>query len=71
MVDVANDIARAFGLPTSKIVHVKDRAFNDRRYYIGSDKLAALGWSEEIGWEDGLKRCAARAREGHGGGSGR
>ena len=27
-----------------------------RRYYIGSDKLAALGWEEKIGWEAGLKK---------------
>ncbi len=27
-----------------------------RRYYIGSDKLAALGWSEKTTWEDGLKK---------------
>ena len=56
VVDVARDIAKSFGLPVAKIIHVKDRAFNDRRYYIGSDKLAALGWREETGWEDGLKR---------------
>lgn len=27
-----------------------------RRYYIGSDKLATLGWVERTSWEDGLKR---------------
>jgi hypothetical protein len=27
-----------------------------RRYYIGSNKLAALGWKEEVSWEDGLQR---------------
>lgn len=53
---VARDIAAAFSLPPTKVVHVKDRAFNDRRYYIGSDKLAALGWRETTSWEDGLKR---------------
>ena len=41
--DVANDIAAIFGLPTTKITHVRDRAFNDRRYYICDDKLAQLG----------------------------
>lgn len=56
VLDVARDIAKAFDLPLSKVVHVKDRAFNDRRYYIGSDKLAALGWREAVSWEDGLKR---------------
>ena len=41
--DVANDIAKIFGLPTTKITHVRDRAFNDRRYYICDDKLSRLG----------------------------
>ena len=40
---VANDIAKIFGLPTEKIVNVRDRAFNDRRYYICDNKLASLG----------------------------
>lgn len=56
VVDVAKDIAKHFGLPEDKVVNVKDRAFNDRRYYIGSDKLAQLGWKEEMGWEEGLKK---------------
>lgn len=56
VLDVAKDIARHFGLPESKVVNVKDRAFNDRRYYIGSDKLAQLGWRERTTWEEGLKK---------------
>ena len=43
MLEVAHDIAAIFSLPESKIVHVRDRAFNDRRYYICDQKLAALG----------------------------
>jgi dTDP-D-glucose 4,6-dehydratase len=31
VVDVARDIAKIFNLDESKIVNVKDRAFNDRR----------------------------------------
>lgn len=27
-----------------------------RRYYIGSKKLASLGWVERTGWEEGLKK---------------
>jgi UDP-glucose 4,6-dehydratase len=63
VLDVAKDILKAVGgdgavsaAKSSKIQHVRDRAFNDRRYYIGSDKLAALGWREETGWEEGLKK---------------
>jgi nucleoside-diphosphate-sugar epimerase len=35
---------------------LQDRAFNDRRYYIGSSKLGALGWVERTSWEEGLQR---------------
>lgn len=31
VVDVARDICKLFNMPESKIVHVRDRAFNDRR----------------------------------------
>jgi dTDP-glucose 4,6-dehydratase len=55
VMDVARDIAAMFNLDLGKISHVKDRAFNDRRYYIGCDKLAALGWKETMSWEEGLK----------------
>ena len=30
VLDVARDICKMFNLPESKIVHVRDRAFNDR-----------------------------------------
>ena len=43
VMDVAHDIAKIFKLPTEKITHVRDRAFNDRRYYICDDKLLRLG----------------------------
>lgn len=56
VLEVARDIAKHFNLPMDKVVNVKDRAFNDRRYYIGSSKLAALGWTEKTGWEEGLKK---------------
>ena len=59
---------RAAHPPRARIAHVRDRAFNDRRYYIGSDKLAALGWREEVGWEEGLRRTVAWYLGGGGGG---
>lgn len=35
VVDVATDICKFFGLdPATHINHVKDRAFNDRRYFM-------------------------------------
>lgn len=56
VLDVARDIASRFGLSHDRIVHVTDRAFNDRRYYICDSKLHALGWREETGWSEGLRR---------------
>lgn len=38
-----------------KIIKVKDRAFNDQRYFICDQKLASLGWVERTSWEEGLK----------------
>lgn len=38
---------------------VRDRAFNDRRYFIGSAKLERLGWKQSVAWEDGLARTVA------------
>lgn len=56
VLDVARDICKIFNLPESKIVHVRDRAFNDRRYYICDSKLNQLGWRERTSWEDGLRK---------------
>lgn len=56
VLDVARSIAKIFNMPESKIVHVKDRAFNDRRYYICDSKLMSMGWKESTPWEEGLKR---------------
>lgn len=55
--EVARDICRVFNLnPDEKIKKVRDRAFNDRRYYICDKKLAELGWKEKVSWEEGLRR---------------
>ncbi|KAK9842897.1 hypothetical protein WJX74_004089 [Apatococcus lobatus] len=56
VVEVARDIAARFKLSEDHIVKVKDRAFNDQRYYICDKKLAALGWKETTPWEVGLKK---------------
>lgn len=45
---VANDIAKIFKLSAQKIVNVRDRAFNDRRYYICDTKLATLGEPQSL-----------------------
>eukprot|EP01023_Acetabularia_acetabulum_P021898 TRINITY_DN21636_c0_g1_i1.p1 TRINITY_DN21636_c0_g1~~TRINITY_DN21636_c0_g1_i1.p1 ORF type:complete len:360 (-),score=79.21 TRINITY_DN21636_c0_g1_i1:967-2046(-) len=56
VLDVAQDICKLFNLEQKKIVNVRDRAFNDRRYFIGCEKLAALGWVEKTPWEVGLQK---------------
>lgn len=54
---VTRDICRAFNLSYDDYVtHVSDRAFNDRRYYIGYDKMKALGWEAYVTWEEGLRK---------------
>jgi len=37
------------------IIHVEDRAFNDKRYAVSAKKLQALGWKTQVSWEHGLK----------------
>jgi len=56
ILQVAEAICKGFGLGHDRIVHVADRAFNDRRYFICDQKLAALGWKEKTSFEDGLKK---------------
>jgi UDP-glucose 4,6-dehydratase len=46
--------AGAVAAATSTLAHVRDRAFNDRRYFICDEKLSALGWKETVPWERGL-----------------
>ena len=56
VLSVAQDIGQSLGKDISKtIVHVSDRKFNDRRYFIDCSKLHALGWSQKVSWEEGLK----------------
>lgn len=54
VLDVVTAICEYFKVGPDRIQHVKDRAFNDQRYYICDKKLLALGWAEEVEWEKGL-----------------
>jgi len=59
-IEVAEKLVRALK-PEVKdvrehITFVEDRAFNDVRYYISSDKLHQLGWQPKVGFEDGLQK---------------
>ena len=42
--------------PEKHITFVEDRAFNDVRYYISSEKLHKLGWAPQVGFEEGLSK---------------
>eukprot|EP00286_Rhodomonas_abbreviata_P022556 CAMPEP_0181304936 /NCGR_PEP_ID=MMETSP1101-20121128/9441_1 /TAXON_ID=46948 /ORGANISM="Rhodomonas abbreviata, Strain Caron Lab Isolate" /LENGTH=371 /DNA_ID=CAMNT_0023410777 /DNA_START=32 /DNA_END=1147 /DNA_ORIENTATION=+ len=44
------------GAPTDKMTFVEDRFFNDLRYYINSDKMKSLGWTEQVSWQEGLTK---------------
>jgi dTDP-glucose 4,6-dehydratase len=35
--------------------YVADRPFNDKRYFISNDKIKALGWRQQIDFEEGIK----------------
>lgn len=57
--DVAEQLVRLSGHTgdaSERMVYVEDRVFNDLRYHINSSKLLALGWKEEVSWEDGLQK---------------
>lgn len=56
VLEVARDVASIFGATAPPTTHVRDRAFNDRRYYVSDTKLAALGWAEATPWAEGLKK---------------
>ena len=36
------------------ITFVEDRPFNDQRYFISSEKIEALGWTQEVSFSDAL-----------------
>ena len=38
------------------ITHIEDRNFNDSRYWIKSEPLARLGWSQRVSFEEGLNQ---------------
>lgn len=56
VLSVAADVSAMYGDPAPRLAHVRDRAFNDRRYYVCDAKLAALGWRERTPWDVGLRR---------------
>ncbi len=55
VMSVVEDICDKMEYSKSHIQHVEDRLFNDRRYFIGVDKLHKLGWKENTPWAQGLE----------------
>jgi len=65
-IQVAQELLKSLGKVTeagsmesaikANIVYVPDRPFNDLRYYLDCKRLNALGWKEEVSFEDGLQR---------------
>jgi UDP-glucose 4,6-dehydratase len=56
VLSVAQEIASHFDRQLdSSVCYVKDRAFNDRRYFICDKKLLQMGWRESVEWSHGLK----------------
>jgi dTDP-glucose 4,6-dehydratase len=52
---IANAVLEHTGKPESLKTIVPDRPGHDRRYLLDSSKIRReLGWSEEIGWDDGI-----------------
>ena len=43
------------GKPESLIRHVEDRPGHDPRYPLNGDKIAGLGWTAQVPWEEGLR----------------
>jgi len=56
-IDVARELIKLVGYEKTDemMTFVEDRVFNDLRYHINSNRLHALGWKEEVSWEEGLR----------------
>lgn len=58
-IEVARHLIRCMGMEDrmeSLITFVPDRVFNDLRYTIDTSKVLALGWKEEVTFEEGLRQ---------------
>jgi dTDP-glucose 4,6-dehydratase len=54
-IEVVRKILELTGRDESLIEHVTDRLGHDRRYSLSSGKIADLGWTPEIRFEEGLR----------------
>ena len=54
VIDVSNRLIEHFG--KGNIVYIMDRPFNDQRYFISTNKLEKLGWTQRIPFKEGLNK---------------
>ena len=58
--EIADAVLEHTGKPESLKTIVPDRPGHDRRYLLDSTKIREeLGWSDEVGWEDGIAQTVA------------
>jgi len=62
-IDVVKRVLELTGAEESLIDYVADRPGHDRRYSLASDKIQALGWEAQVGFEEGLERTVRWYRE--------
>lgn len=53
--ELADDILKILGKPTTLKKIIPDRPGHDTRYLLDSSKLRRLGWKPQIAWDQGLK----------------
>jgi dTDP-glucose 4,6-dehydratase len=58
-VEVVSALLAELGKPSTLIRHVTDRPGHDRRYAMDGGKIAQLGWSHAMGFDDGLRSTVA------------
>jgi dTDP-glucose 4,6-dehydratase len=57
--EIADAVLELTGKDASLKTIVPDRPGHDRRYLLDSSKLRKLGWSEEIGWDEGIAQTVS------------
>ena len=55
-IEVVQQLLELVGKPPSLVRHVEDRPGHDRRYAMDGARLAALGWSNQMPFAEGLER---------------
>jgi dTDP-glucose 4,6-dehydratase len=62
---VVEMVAQAFGMPFDQLCEITgDRAHQDQRYWLDSSAIAHdVGWTPQIGWEDGIAEMVAWGRK--------